>query len=425
MALLTLGIVALAFVLAARRFPGIDFYQFWTVGQAAREFRGTDVYSSAAREELGRVYAGRSTQGLRAGTPPAEIPERALAAAQRVTLETYSTPWLYTVFGLGSSGDYSRDRARFEWLSCAALVGGMLALARGLGASWGSAALAALLAVAAFAPSDSCARVGNVNRLQLGLLALILFAQRGGTRAGDFAAGVLWGLGVGFKPNLSFAALALALGLLAARQFARLWSTLAGGIVGAALCASIAWAWFGSLEPWRSWMGVMGELMREYDSPIEKGNLSLLRALEAAGWSPAPRAVLLLAWALWVAALVAGRARLAAALAGGGSARARAQTLLAATGLAISVLTVELAWLHYFVLLLPLALVLLLSCRGAEFALAALATAGISLYAPRALFGFADNAPQAAWSCAGSALVLFLLALAQLARGAFDHSPRA
>ncbi len=417
-----LALVAVAFavassVLGAGRFAGIDFYQFWTVGQAAREFRGQDVYSSEARQTLGAEYARRSLADVKPGAGPQELPPRALAAGQRQVLETYSTPWLYTLFGAFSSGEYGLDKRRFQWLSTLALALGVLAMARAAGASPEGASLMAVLALTAFAPSDSCSRVGNVNRLQLGGLALALWSLAGAARARALVGGAVLGLLAAFKPNLAFAPVGLGIGWVATANWARLVWTALGVLVGLGLSfAGSSW-WFGSANAWPRWSGVLSELMQRYDSPIAKGNLSLVRALESLGVTLSSNVLLICLWLCLILCVWLGRAGLRARLAGSAASRGSAQLLLVGASLAISVLAVDLAWLHYFVLLLPLGLELCFETSGLRRTMVVLALSLLSLYVPRALFGFAENSPPAAWCASGGALLLFGLALHALARG--------
>jgi hypothetical protein len=422
LALLAVVLAALSCFERAQRWAGIDFYQFWCVGQAAREFPGTNVYSERERASLGALFLRRAREAAAAGAAqspeaPGDALAARLAAAQaREVLETYSTPWLYTLFGACTSGDWGRDKARFQALSTLALALGAAWCARAAGAGAAGALLAAVLATALFAASDSCGRVGNVNRLQLGALALGHFLLCGAARARTVAAGALLGALVAFKPNLALAVAALGLGWLAAGQFARAaWASL-----GLALGGLVAWAascaWFGTWSAWAQWAGELPELMQRYESPIEKGNLSLLRALEALGPTLSGRALAPVLLGLLALVLFVARRALADRLRSPGPGRARTECALLALGAALSVLTVELAWLHYYVLVLPLLLMLCFAPAAAVRAPALLLAFFLSLDGPRALFSITDSQPAAAWCMAGSTLACCLLGLFVLLR---------
>src|SRR5262245_50602526 len=43
--------------------PGIDFYQFWVVGQAVEEKLVDDVYAPEARPRLAQTFLGRAALG--------------------------------------------------------------------------------------------------------------------------------------------------------------------------------------------------------------------------------------------------------------------------------------------------------------------------------------------------------------------------
>ena len=93
--------------------PGIDFYQFWLVGRALEDGRVENVYTPEARVRLGEE--GYQEALRQAGPNAAQRPTPYLQLAQfRRTLETYSTPLLYGCFGAIATGDYLRDKNRWQ-----------------------------------------------------------------------------------------------------------------------------------------------------------------------------------------------------------------------------------------------------------------------------------------------------------------------
>src|SRR5262245_4197984 len=131
----------------------IDYYQFWVVGRAVRLKESTDVYSASERKRLGDVYWQRAVAdsearaGGSAHRTQAPTTKRLQAANQRQELETFSTPWFYTLFGLFSGADYEKSQGVFQRASLVAYAAAILLLARLLGFSPAAAALllAALL----------------------------------------------------------------------------------------------------------------------------------------------------------------------------------------------------------------------------------------------------------------------------------------
>ena len=105
--------------------PAIDFYQFWVVGQEVATGQSGDVYSDLERRRIGRRYLNQARG--------ADDPTRRKTAEHRAVLDTFSTPFLYTVFGALSSGDYARDLSRYRALSLLFVVLSVAALCRLLG----------------------------------------------------------------------------------------------------------------------------------------------------------------------------------------------------------------------------------------------------------------------------------------------------
>ena len=73
------------------KYSGIDFYQFWVVGQAVTSMDIGNIYAEEARRRIGAEFYRRASQQ--------EDSERFyIAAYNRKVLETYSTPFLYLYF---------------------------------------------------------------------------------------------------------------------------------------------------------------------------------------------------------------------------------------------------------------------------------------------------------------------------------------
>lgn len=353
-----LALIALALLLGAlgrasvfaTRWDCFDFYQFWVVGQAAHQEGTGDVWSADERLRLGQVWARKAAleQGPQSADPSKA---RNVAASRRQDLETYSTPWLYTLFGWTAGGDYDTDLSRFQHVGIALFALGVLGLARFAGLTWSAGALLVAFLLTFFSPTLSDMRVGNVNRLQLAALCAVVLL--GGLRgAGQIAAGFALGLAVMFKPNLAYPALALGVGWIVLGRWERLVRQVPAALVGAAVAFGLSSQWFGRASAWNEWRAVLGELMEQYDSPLSKGNLALVRLLEEVGLGDTSLVLSVLLGAGLLAALVLRR-----------RARAEAAPLedLALVGLggALSVSTAKLAWVHYYLLVVPLAVYLL------------------------------------------------------------------
>jgi Glycosyltransferase family 87 len=403
------------------RMACIDYYQFWVVGQAVRAREAGDVYSAEERARLGRLYYERAVE--EAGPSP-ETSRRWLAARRRETLETYSTPWLYTLFAAFSTGDYARDETRFQRVSLAAYVAGIALFCSALGYSVAAAAAALAVFLWWFAPAVSDMHVGNVNRLEIALLAAFAAGRSMAARAvperiATLATGALLGAAVLFKPNLVFVPIVVGSGWLAlGRRRETAWGA-AGFAIGAAASLALSVIAFGSAGAWRSWWAELPELLREYDHTLESGNYALIRLLkERAGIDASVALPVVLLAALAAALFIAGRARRGAPAEALRRSDALWDALLTSLGAAVSLLAAQLAWAHYFLLAIPLALVLLRPAAVASRWIVvrrAGAILGVTLVAMeswRSILGVGENSPAAEAAIVSSgALILFALGL--------------
>jgi len=348
---------------AGTRPSSIDFYQFWVVGRAVGRHEAHDVYTDAERQRLGELY-WREALSAQASSVTPDIPtKRIQAAQQRQVLETFSTPWLYTLFGLVSSGDYDGDQARFQTFSTLAFVLAIAAFGHLLGyGPLGIALWVLFLTSWQFKPFSDEVIAGNVNRLQVALLALYAWlANRKHTQVAEVVSGAVLGMAILFKPNLAIVAVVLVLGRLIARQHTKLARECAGLAIGALAAVAISSVYFGSLHVWSDWIRTIPELLAQGTSA--GGNYALSRlVLDRTGFSVSrmlPFELLILV----VIALACARARLRKESAtelehARESKRAKASfdVLLVGLGAMISVLATDLVWLHYYVLCVPLAL---------------------------------------------------------------------
>ncbi len=319
---------------------GIDYYQFWVVGEAVDHDAVTNPYSDRVRAHLGERYLERSIPSSR----------RHAAAQARSVLETYSTPFLYTAVHALASGNYERDFARWHAMSLVAFVFGVVAFGRMAGMGFAAALTGLILIVALAAPFQSEAQVANVNRAQLGGLALagVLLGRRD-SNAALFAAGAILGASTMFKPNVAIAIflVACAIAILRGRGAAL---SLGGGIAGgAALCFALSVFFFHSAQAWSEWARTLSVIPDEIirvslgnyaPLPILLGGMSGTTSALSAGVLCVP-----VVYALW---------------------RARERpddfepsqlaALVIGLGCVIALMSATLVWEHYFLLAFPLGL---------------------------------------------------------------------
>ncbi len=399
-----------------RQFAGIDFYQFWATGRAAHQPGAGDLWTDAQRERHGARLLAEARAELdgtrRRGS------RRLAAAEERAVLETYSTPWLYTLFGVTSSGAYGRDANRTHDAGVLAYAAAVLLLARLVGFSWLGACLAGVALLSAFGPVVSDMRVGNVGRFLVAGLALAAWLGRGASAARHLSAAAVLGLFVLFKPTLAFVPFALTLARCGARDWRRLGLEAAGFSLGAGLAVGLSSAWFGGAAAWASWARTLPQLMGEYPHEVTQGNVSLARLLADLGLATGPFLILLLAAGLGYAAWKSGvrSARAAAGPGAAGAADELADLRLIGLGAVLPLIGAQLAWIHYLVAAVPLVLVLLrprgaAAPRSAPLLAAALATYVIATEGLRSAPAWHDARVAAAWLIALALVTLFGLGL--------------
>lgn len=350
----------------ATQMPGIDFYQFWVAGQVIAGPVFADVYSETADRERGEEYFRKSL------ILPVRSRQRRVAAERR-RFETYSTPFLYTLFGLAASGDYERDYTRYQFVCLVTTVLSIIVLCKCLDYPTAAIPLAIVVLMVWFEPFRSDVRVGNVAQIQLGTLAGFVWLQRQAKLPYRHAiAGLVLGLSVAFKPNTAPIAVFLCVTWLLNGRLRKLSSTLAGAAVAALIAFFVSNAAFGSASCWSQWLSKLSRLSTS-DGVIEvaMGNYSLARILdeqtgfrELTGFRTEIPLVLVLSSAavacLWKTRRTSSAIAEHASSSKTMSERELHEDMLAiGIGAAVTLLVSQLAWLHYFLLLIPLILFLL------------------------------------------------------------------
>jgi hypothetical protein len=345
-----------------------DYFQFWAVGRLAGT-GVTDIYSTSARSTLGAQIntaadAGTSTRAAR-------------AAVQWRVLETTGTPFLYAVFGALSTPDYDLDSEAWEALGLLVFIAGSI----GLGLAFGASGFGALVVTALFVGTSAAlvadVGAGNVNEVQVGILAaFLLLRQRWPTPRGDVAAGALLGALVAFKPDLAPVPGFLLVLWLIDHRFGTLRRVLLGAIEGGLLgvvVGTIAWR---NDQVWLDWLRSLQNQLATAPYTIAHSNDSLARLIfEQSGVD----VTLILAIGLGatiVAAML--RSRLGSTspratrselgpsvrMATGGrptdpNPAFGREVLTVGAAIGLTLLVSPLAWLHYYLLLVPLQLYLL------------------------------------------------------------------
>lgn len=412
--LLALAGVASAFV-QGRHAAGLDFYQFWVVAQVAGRADAPDVYDYDTRARLGAEYVGR------AATDEDSPRRRAVAGAWPV-LEPTATPFFYAALRPLSGATYERGYLLFSLLGLAGLAAGVLVAARRLGHGPVPALLVLAFVCLVFQPVHSDIRVGNVNQIQLGLLAAYLWLSTRGDRSRlQCAAGALLALMVLFKPNLLPVVPLLAAGWLWRGRRRKLALQGAGLAVGALAALAATWLVFGTVSVWARWASYLGGLPPA-KIPLSYGNVGLGRLLfEAVDEDLSPALAVL---GTGIALFCTWRGRSAPARAAGSAALEDGAAL--AAGVLVYLLSAPIVWTHYLLLAVPAALLALRPDDGAlpawHVAAAAAALGALAIDPWADPLGVSDLRLQAVVA-ALALLLLFVMVCLRLAGRALPPPP--
>ena len=333
--------------------PGADFYQFWGVPVAKRlSGSGHTPYVDPAgyAATLNALSDASSSGKLHA------------ANALRRTLEPMATPFLYAAFAIFPA-DYDAAHAIFVTLVYSSAALGVMALASLRGLGFRMALCAAFAMELTFAPFMLDVRAGNINSLQLALIAAwVLAAGRNASTGRPWGDALLLGIlapFVIFKPNTVWIAAALAVQFALARGRQELLRGIGVGVVMAAAAFAIGAGYFGSASAWPEWLSLAGSMEKGLPLSPEQGNESLALWLARHGGTYG---------ALGYGALI-GAALLLLLLLAFTSMGRRIDLLLptakrafsspgfaASVGVVLTFATSPLVWAHYFVLaLVPIA----------------------------------------------------------------------
>jgi hypothetical protein len=338
----------------AKGSAGIDYYVTWVASDAVKNDTPHNIYEPSSRYKLAVEYRNKA-DALAVG------PKQKQVAAYLKELQMTATPFLYWVTGLLASGDYEKDLARWQLLSLVLVVGFILLTSRLLGYS-AATSLAILLPVLVwFTPLYSSLNVANVNGVQLGLLALILWLlSRHAQTPYLFAASLVIGLLVMFKPNLAPVALLFGGGWAIRRQYLQLGASLGGMAAGAVTAVLVSSIWLGNKSAWFDWLAYIRQFVD--GGPGETGgNYAIITQVFSDTGPLVQLAAALGLCALCLVFLWWGRRRVSDAVTGetGDNRLFMENTLLIAMGCIIALLTSSLVWLHYYLFVIPMILVAL------------------------------------------------------------------
>ena len=362
------------------RAAGLDFYIYFVAGQLAGRADVDNIYSAETQERIGEEYYERAQQS------PSEL--RKYDAQRRRRLDNVSSPFLYTTLRWVSR-DYDRALWQYHIVVLLAFIAGVLLIARRVEIPWAWALflLAGLLHY--YRGFEADLRVGNVNSLQLLMIAVALWSP-------PAIAGAILGLLVCFKPNLLFVLLLLLLARVFNRDLRRLKLEVLGGLGGVVLAVISAAINYGSLSVWTQWVTAANQFWHRLPTRMERNVTPALALFHEHGAWPgyALAAVLVL-----IAAFAIRRGK------------SQDDALIAGVGILIYLMSATVVWLHYMVLVVPVAIALM---RWRATAIVAVLSLILIAEEPFEMLVGKPAAPVEAWLITPALVALYVCAVWKL-----------
>ena len=331
----------------ATQTPMVDFFIFWCVPHTLSVKPVENIYTEESRRAMGSEMTAEAKAPSTSETQRQATYANMQDPLHNGRVDSHASPFLYTLIGLMSSGDYEADQKRFAIVSGLCLALSVAMLCHLLRFSAVSTILLLAFLAADFAPVVTDMGVGNLNEIQLFAVALfILFAAR----SRHLAAGIAIGMATMIKPTTAIVLVLAAIVALADRDYRRLLRLVAGACGAAAGAIAVSALYFANPKMWIEFIASLSDTVGEGSYPLEKGNYGLAKLLFG-GTGPGPAIILivLLSAFSWLVFSTRRKAlRNEAAVPNAFAA--------AGVGCALMLLSSPLAWVHYYVLLIPLSL---------------------------------------------------------------------
>jgi hypothetical protein len=251
-------LLAVIFALGVFRFRSDlarDYYQFWVVGQAVKSMVLTDVYGDQDRQRIGEYFL---VQARLQGASAAQID----AATYRRRINPAGTPFLYSLFSLVSTGRYDFDYDVYRIVSLAAYLLSIAVLCGLFRIPRLPAIFAVLVLTLLFGPFRLDVMEGNINQLQVGAIAFILWLQSRKRRRGiEFASGLGLGLLLMLKPNLAPLLVFFFMGSFFMSRFKTALWQIAGVTVGILFGLALPVLILGRVCTWSQWLSAFPNMV--------------------------------------------------------------------------------------------------------------------------------------------------------------------
>ena len=390
--------------LYANEHPGIDFYQFWAVGQELGNCEAENIYSEESNKSIAEKYLNISYK--KKSHPNLQK----AALIRRKGLETYSTPFLYLFFHFLFGSDYNISYHSFQIFSTFTYIFALIVFCRLLKYSFRGTLFIFIALSFWFYPILGDIRVGNVNRLQLGMLALYLLFLKRKNNFSMFISGTFAGAIILFKPNIVFAFALISLFWLFSQKIQLFIFHFSGFILSTTAGILFSSLYLKSWKVWYEWIKAIQAIPKDIIK-LNMGNLSLPTIIfEITGVDISSSNFILFIFLMCIVVLIFSRKD---------SVKSEAFYyknifLVISTGILFSTLSSWLLWTHYFALTVPLIIYLFkLFSQKRSMQLFYYLTAGasvilISVYPFVRLTGITNKLFVGIMMCAGTSVLLLL-----------------
>jgi hypothetical protein len=340
----------------AKAVPAIDFFHYWAVALTVRRGDVENVYSPEGMRDMGSCFARLKDDPQ---TPRKQrIATEFTLRINNGAVDAVATPFLFAVIGFFESGSYERDVLVYMFLCMLCYITAIITLCRMFQVPLHMTVIMLVLLTSWFGPYNSDIRVGNINQLQLALFVLVLWLQKRSFKYHDFISGTILGLAIMFKPNTGLALALIALSWLINRHIKKLVTLCAGMVCGMFIAYMAASFYFGSTACWTQWLGRVPELLQS--SRIIEGNIGLSKIIYS---------LLAIDLSLFIVIILVGiftfitwqkaKKRIKSIYPEGAQSPEQLfieTTAAVSLGLAFMLLSARLAWFHYYILVIPLAI---------------------------------------------------------------------
>jgi hypothetical protein len=329
------GLAALAVAYAVlatwkqnERAAGLDFYIYYVNAQLIGRSDVPNIYDHDVQSRIGEEFFERAQ---RSGS---EI--RKYDAQRRRFVDSVSSPFLYSCLQWVSR-DYERALRQYHVLVLAAFIAGCLLVARAVRLSWTAALFLTSGLLLYYRGFEADLRVGNVNSLQL-------FALGVAFNAPPLLAGAVMGALLSFKPNLFLIPLVLAVARASRGEWTRLRQETIGGLCGGLAAFAVASISYGTPRVWLQWVSRANEFYHRLPTRMERNVTPALELFHQHGawvsYTLAAALALVLCIAVW-------------------RGKPTNDVLVAGAAILVYLMSATVVWLHYMVLLVPVAFALL------------------------------------------------------------------